>query len=129
MPISPYPTVSFSVTLGAGANTEAAPQPFDNTKEILVLNLDAANEALIRFATDGGAVALTTANSLRLPAGTAVTLAIGPTGERNPLRTAASPQPYPTVTAEPMSLWFRAAAGAPVINVTYVNSRGYVLPK
>lgn len=126
MPVSPLPAVSYSAVLGTGANTEPSTQPFDNTKEILVLNLDSTDTALIAFQTGTGA--LTTANSLRLPPGTAVTLAIGPQGERNPLRTTASPAPYGS-GANAMKFLLRAASGTPEVCVTYVQARGYVSPQ
>lgn len=125
MPYSPLPASSFSVVLGAGANTELTPQPFDNTKEILILNLDSTNEAWAQFSTT--TAALTSTTSIRIPAGTAVTLAIGPVGERNPLRLAASPSPYQAGHA--MRLLMRASAGTPTVNVTYVQARGYVNPR
>lgn len=126
-PISPLPAVGQTVTLaGAGTATEVPVQPFANTKEIVILNLDttAANIVYVQFVdiTGGAPAALAAASSIQIPASSAITLDIGPEGNRHQVNTAAFWGANP---GSNIVLYIDAAAGTPAVNITYVNNRGY----
>ena len=90
----PLPTRGYSLSFGAPQIQEANPAPYGNTKEILIYNGSTVDNIyvgfiLVRptFPITGGALVNFQSNSTVVPAGTAVTLAIGPEGYRTPLNT------------------------------------------
>lgn len=127
-PISPLPAVGQQVALagGAGNAVEVPIQPFSNTKEIVILNLDAgaANIVYAQFVdiTGGAPAALAVATAIQIPANSAITLAVGAEGNRHQMGTAAWWAANP---GSNIVLYLDCAAGTPNVNVTYVNNRGY----
>lgn len=116
MALSPLPSNGFTVSVAAGAPTEANPAPFQNTKEIIILNLDDTDTLLVQFGDPTTAV-MTTANCTQVPPSTAISLCVGAEGDRVPLFVGGG--------ATDLNLLFQAAAGGPIdVNVTYVNCRG-----
>lgn len=130
-PLSPYPFWSFTLTLPDETTiVEPTVGPYNNTKEILVLNMDDANAAYMRILDLGSAAAIPAdptlvqqSNSLVIPAGSAVSLSLGTEGERNAVHPAAWWLANGPGTK--FVLAFRAAAGTDVlVNVTYVQNTG-----
>ena len=126
-PISPLPSVGQTLAIAAGTAIEAAVQPFANTKEVVLLNLDTLAANIIYFQwvdLAGGALpaALAVANVTQIPAGGAITLSIGAEGNRHQVGTVAFWAANP---GSNIVLVFDAAAGNPSVNITYVNNRGY----
>ena len=86
-----------------------------NAKTIILLNLDSTNAVYVQmFSTPQGppAPTLMLAASIVVPAGAALTLDVGPVGQRA--------DPY--VTGQ--TTYIQAAAGTPNVNVTFVMSAG-----
>jgi hypothetical protein len=86
-----------------------------NAKTIILLNLDSTNAVYVQmFSTPQGppAPTLTLLDSIVVPAGAALTLDVGPVGQRA--------DPY--ITGQ--TTYIQAAAGTPNVNVTFVMSAG-----
>jgi len=86
-----------------------------NAKTIILLNLDSTNAVYLQmFSTPQGppAPTLVLTASIVVPAGAALTLDVGPVGQRA--------DPY--VTGQ--TTYIQAAAGTPNVNVTFVMSAG-----
>jgi hypothetical protein len=109
MALSENPQVSFTPASGV-AFLALAPQPFDNTHSILVVNPDAVNDVLIFY---GDPAAATAAASTRVPPGASITLGIGTIGVRGEYGLAAT-----------RSLCHGTSAGVINPNVTYLNAFG-----
>jgi hypothetical protein len=126
-PTSPLPFLGFTLTLNANAVTEFSPQPFNNTKELIVFNSSATDTVYVAVVdiTAGfpAAGALSGANASVVLPRTALTLNIGSEGERQPLATQAFWGADPGAN---LVLVAQAAAGAPAVAVytTYVQCRG-----
>lgn len=105
------------VTTGAATAT-LAPQPGDNCHTIIVYNQDGTNSALFGFV--GTATALTTANSVIVPAGSAVTLRIG-TAKYRPIGR------FGGVSNIVMRVK-NNGAGTPILSVQFLNSTGDTAP-
>lgn len=124
---SRFPFQAFSTSLAQNTVVQADPQPFNNTKEVLVYNPSASAEVFMQVAdlTAGlpGAGTVTQNNSVRIPAGASVTISIGPEGDRNPLGTVAF---WGAGNGSNLGIVFKQAASAAaiVINVTYVQTVG-----
>jgi len=92
-PTSPLPFEGFSVTLANNTTVvEANPQPYNNTKEILVYNPGPAIVLMKVVDLTAGlpaAATVTAATSTLIPVAGTITLAIGPEGDRQPLGTVA----------------------------------------
>jgi hypothetical protein len=103
------PFTGFSV---AATTTETAlnPQPYANTHTITVYNSDTTEDVFLRW-QDNAATAMTAANSVTIPATTALTLAFGP----------ASKTPVGSDTNNATNTLFVAATGNATAYVTYVN--------
>jgi len=119
MPLSFLPVLSESLTLVAPATTyELVATIASNCKEIIVYNTDAAARCLIWFGDPAGAVG-TAANSLILPAGASITLAIGPEGERQPQTIGGGN------ANQNLCFAIEAALANVIVNVSLVNCRGF----
>jgi hypothetical protein len=89
--------------------------PYSNTKEVIIVNLDTTLRLWVAFGDPTGG-ALTAATSIVLLPLAAITLAIWPEGDRNPLETGGG--------VAKMNLLLQSADAAIEVNITYVNSRG-----
>lgn len=135
-PLCPYPFVAFTLeTIADDVLIEANPAPYNNTKEILVLNqglgtvymkiLDLGEPATLPV--DPGVVqALVTGlNSTIIPTGASVSLCLGTESQRQAIRTAADWTA--NGPGSQLVLVFRladAGVGPMSVNVTYVQSIG-----
>ena len=126
-PTSRLPFQAVSLSLAQNTVVQADPQPFNNTKQILVYNPSSATEVLMQVADLSGGLpaagTITTANSVRIPAESSITLAIGPEGDRQPLGTVAF---WTAGNGSNLGIIFKqtASAAAVLINVTYVQTVG-----
>ena len=127
-PLSPLPFESFTLSLAAALTpTEADPAPYSNTKEIIILNTSTADDLRVKVDTVFPALPATPlTNAAIIPAGSSITLAIGPEGYRNPLATAAF---WATSAGSRLNLVFEAVsitqpAQSLDVNITYVQSPG-----
>ena len=129
-PLCPYPFISETLTLPNETTIVEGTGPYNNTKEILILNLDDTNALYVRILDLGSAAAIPAdptlvqqSNSLVIPAGLAVSLAIGSEGQRNQI----APTSFWAASGPGTKfvLAFRAAAGEDVLaNVTYIQNSG-----
>jgi hypothetical protein len=116
--VSPYPSDGFSMLAAAGPGpTEVIIQPFTNSKEVVILNLEdvGGTDLLVQWG-DPATATLTTANSTIVKPCTAITLAVGSEGDRNPAE--------PGGGVAKMSLLYAGNGGPVNVNTTYVNFRG-----
>lgn len=127
-PLSPYPFEAFTLSLVLGTVAEASPAPYSNTKEIIVLNTSTADAIKFKVAdVSGGApFAAIGTDSVLLPAGASITLAVGPEGYRQPLATSAW---WAVENGSGLNLVFEAStvtqpAQSVDVVVTYVQSPG-----
>lgn len=129
-PLSPLPLVGFTLTLpDNGTVVEADPAPFNNTKELVVLNLDGDNRVFMQIVDVGEPPALPAAvdvnlgNSTVIPAGASFSVCLGSEGSRHAISTVAG-----WTANGPGSqfiLVFKAESGNDVnVNITYVQSIG-----
>lgn len=131
--LSPLPFTSYQLTfVAAGVVVEAGGAlggfaPFSNTKEIIILNLSAADAIRVAVAQVLPALpASPLPNSAIIPAGASLTLAVGPEGYRNPMESSAW---WALHNGSRLNLCFEAvsitqpAVSLP-ISVTYVQSPG-----
>jgi len=95
--------------LATGTRQTVGTLPFDNTSSIILLNEDTANAVFVIWGNSTAGGALVAASSLLLPGGASVTLSVGTSSVRGQASTA-------------NTLCFTAAAGTPVVNVTYVQT-------
>ena len=127
-PLSPYPFESFTLSLALGTVAEADPAPYSNTKEVIILNTSAADAVRFKVAdVSGGApFAAVGTDSVYLPAGASITLAIGPEGYRQPLATSAwwAAQNGSGLNVVFEALTVTAPAQSVDLSVTYVQSPG-----
>lgn len=105
------------VTTGAATATLAT-QPGDNCHTIVVYNQDGTNSALFGFV--GTATALTTANSVIVPASSAITLRIGTARYRPCGRFGGVSSTVVRVKNN--------GAGTPILSFQFVNSTGDTPP-
>ena len=131
--LSPLPFTSYQLSfVAAGVVVEAGGAlggfaPFSNTKEIVILNLSAADAVRVAVAQVLPALpASPLPNSAIIPAGSSLTLAVGPEGYRNPM---ADSSWWTTYNGSRLNLCFEAISiTAPAatldISVTYVQSPG-----
>ena len=105
------------VTTGAATATVAT-QPSDNCHTVIVYNEDGTNSALFGFV--GTATALTTANSVIVPPGSAVTLRIG-TAKYRPCGR------FGGISSIVMRVK-NNGAGTPILSIQFVNSTGDTPP-
>jgi len=127
----PFPFYSFSISFAAGASNPVTPVllpspipsqpslpgPFDNTKEVLILNLSQADNLLVQIdSLDTPPVSLDRATVI--PPGYSITLAIGPVGYRQELGK----------SVLGWTLWYWPAGGVATVgfdaNITYVQTQG-----
>lgn len=113
--VSPLPSVGQTIAALGTVTTEVPVQPFTNTKEVIVANFDDTNRCLVAWG-DPATLVLTTANSTIVPAQAAISLAVGPEGDRNPAETGGG--------LAKMALLVAMESGTGEVNVTYVNIRG-----
>ena len=128
-PLGNLPFESFSLTL-ADATTvvEADPAPYNNTKELLVLNTSATDRVFMQIVSAGETPALpdtgdvTAANSVIIPVNGAVALCIGVEGRRQAIGTIAH---WTANQGSNLLLVFQTESGTNVVvNVTYVQDIG-----
>lgn len=122
---SPLPFASYTATAlvanPAVLGTTGLPgtfAPFSNTKDIVFLNRDAANDLFIKVVdfSLGLPAAITAADSLVVPAGAAITLNIGVAGERGNLGD--------TGVDTPLVIIVQASVANVIFNCTYVQASG-----
>ena len=81
----PFYGATFAYVAGAGyAPTANFLQPFENTKEIIILNTSTADTVLVQIDLFSPAPAALTRATM-IPPGTSITLAVGPVGYRTTL--------------------------------------------
>lgn len=125
--ISPKPFDSFSLTLASNATVyELDPAPYSNTQSVIFFNPSTTQTIYVQVATTAGGVplaaAVTAANSVWVPPGASVTLAIGSEGLRNQLNTAAY---WAGAPGAGLNIVVKLGSGASLdINVTYMNNLG-----
>ena len=134
-PLCPLPFKGFTISLpDADTVVEADPAPYNNTKEIVVLNLGAA-AILMRILDLGtpptlpvGAVdsanAIAYANSTVIPAGASFSLCIGTEGNRNAISTAAGWAANGPGSQFVLAFRLAEAGDAVRVNITYVQAVG-----
>lgn len=124
---SHLPVESYTVIATTAAPVAANPTPYDNTKEVLLYNMDGANRLLVKWGDPAveTALTMTTANSLIIPAGGTASLAIGPVGER---QYQGDYVQDPFVAGPFQNLLFRGEVADVEVNVSYVQCRGYTGP-
>lgn len=128
-PLSPFPFEGFTVTLPDNLTVvEAAPQPYSNTKDLIVYNTDTTNRVFMRIWNVGTAgvlppaASITEFNSTIIPPGGSLSLCIGTEGDRVALGTVAK---WAADPGQNYTLVFLAEAGVNLkVNVTYVQSIG-----
>lgn len=129
-PLSPLPFLGFTLILPDNVTVvEANPQPFNNTKEILLLNLSTTDRVFVQvvdLALSGGilpaAGTITFLNSAIVPAGGSLGICFGTEGERNAMATVAF---WAVNPGSKLCIVFKSEAGVGVqINVTYVQNVG-----
>ena len=99
------PFQGFAVTVAAaGTAVELSPQPYDNTRSMLVYN-PSANDVYLRWQSSNAAIAST--QCVFLAAGASVDLFLGPKSQR------------PSSGAN--TLWADASVGGTTFYVTYTN--------
>jgi hypothetical protein len=127
-PLSPLPFLGYTLTLpDAVTVVELDPQPFSNTREVLLLNLSSTDRIFVQVVNlasglpVAGDVILT--NSTVIPSSGAVHLCIGVEGSRMPLGTVAFWAANP---GSKLGIVLRAETGAAPfqVNVTLVQSVG-----
>jgi hypothetical protein len=131
-PLTPLPFVSFTLTLPNNTVVvEADPAPFNNTKELLFLNLDTTNRVFVRIVDSGNPSALPAdvdvnlGNSMVIPANGSAHLCICSEGGRVSIRTTAEWNDPAIGPGSQFILVFKAENGADVmVNVTYVQNIG-----
>lgn len=128
-PLSPFPFEGFTITLPDNLTVvEAAPQPYANTKDLIVYNTDTTNRIFMTIYPVGTAGVLppagsiTEANSTIIPAGGSLSICIGMEGDRVALGTAAK---WAAIPGQNFTLLFKAEAGVNLkLNITYVQGMG-----
>ena len=116
----PFYGATFSYVAGAGyAPTRSFIQPFDNTKEIIILNTSSADTLLVQIDEAAAPASLTRATMV--PAGQSITLSIGPVGYRTAFGGAVFGAQY-------WALYIQPSGGNVTIdfdvNITYVQGQG-----
>lgn len=127
--VSPYPFTGFTITLPDNLTVvEADPQPYSNTKDLIVYNTDTTNRVFMTTWPVGTAGVLppagsiTELNSQVIPAGGSQSLCIGMEGQRVAYGTVAS---WAAEPGQNYTLVFKAEAGVNVkVNITYVQGIG-----
>ena len=121
---SPLPFDSFTATAavanaGVLGQLAASIAPHSNTKEIIFLNRDAANDLFVKVVdlADVGVIALTAANSLTVPFGAAITLSVGVAGDRNNFYNGA-------LANDRLVILVQASVANVIFNCTYVQGSG-----
>lgn len=100
----------------AAATADVSTQPSDNCHTIVILNTDATNSVRVGIVANG--VALTTANSSLVTAGSSLTLRVGTYEYR----------PFGRFLSTTRLLRLIAVAGTPSVNFSYLNSTGNTPP-
>lgn len=130
-PLSPVPFIGFTITLPDDVTiVEPDPAPYNNTKEIVILNLSETDAAFVRILDVGeppvipaDPTLVQASNSTQIPAGASFSLCIGTESQRHAIRSTAG-----WASGGPGSqfvLAFRAATGTNVdLNITYIQSIG-----
>lgn len=127
--LSPYPFEGFTLTLPNNLTVvEALPQPYSNTKDIILYNTDTTSRIFMTIWPVGTAgvlppaASITEANSTIIPAGGSLALCIGMEGDRVALNTAAK---WAVTPGQNFTLVFKAEAGVDLkLNITYVQGIG-----
>lgn len=131
-PASPLPFVGFTLTLpDALTVVEANPQPFNNTKEVVILNTSTTDRVFVKIVCLEGtppvlpaAVTVDLLTSTLLPVGQSFSFCIGPEGIRNAFGTVAF------WTANPgsrLAIVLKAESGLNIeVNITYLQTVGGV---
>ena len=110
---SPITFSSAVVAVAATAVAPGSPIP-DNCKEVILLNIGTV-PALYGIAAPGAAALTEGTNASRIPAGSALTLAVGTIATRGIMDQA---------QAAGSGLVFAGVGGTPTVNLTYINVFG-----
>lgn len=130
-PLSPLPFEAFTITLPDDATVVQPDRGmYNNTKELLVLNLSSTDNVLMRIVDLGDPplnpsdpALLTLATSTLIPAGASISLCLGTESKRQAVRT--STEWNVEGPGSQLALVFRAESGEDVqVNITYVQSIG-----